>query len=376
MIYLDHAASTPLFPEALAELTRAGRDDFFNPSASYRAGRVLEDKIQAFAQQILVNLGLPAGKEFESIFTSGATESNNLSLQQWNLSSGDKVYCNQDEHPSLVQYLMHQKVTLLPIPRNQQGEIDYSQWLVTLDREAKGVVVSWVHGLTGIEVKLSALSQWLDQHFPTGRWHVDAAQAPGKVKLKLEGLRRFPDGLTFSGHKMGGPKGIGILLSKGKGFQSNFHGGGQQQGFRPGTLSWPLIAGLWEAWNVIAKQTASIGERAQKNRECVDAILQTTGFRLFFPQSSGFIFLLNTTPLPSDMVMRHLEEKGILVSTSSACSSKKKGPKAEFSSLGIAPQFHGNVLRVSFPLVEWDFSVDEVVRIYREVRLNMSVLFS
>ena len=360
--------------EALEEFVRASQEDFYNPSAAYRKARTIEEKIQQLACKQLQDLQL-SPSEFQLIYTSGATESNNSGLMQWKLRQDDKVYCNLDEHPSVVEYLLSIGVRLLPIPKSQNGNIDYKAWSEALDQESRGVVVSWVNGLSGHSINLERFSSWLKTSLPDTRWHLDGAQAPGKTLLSFQNCPKKPDSLTFSGHKMGGPKGIGVLIVKNKNLVALVKGGSQQGGLRAGTLAWPLITAFAAAWRICLDDQKNLSDRKGKIRLCLEQVLSQTSYQFVFPESDGFIQLINTSPLPADMVMRHLEERGVLSSTSSACSSKKKGPSREFLALGIQPKFHAHILRLSFPLQDWDFSVEEVVAVFKEVRQELALLF-
>ncbi len=372
MIYLDHAASSPLVPEALKMLSEANECFFANPSAKHSLGHNLANKIEEVRKIILEHFG--ADLKFDLIFTSGATESNNIFIQS--CTDCSTAYFFSGDHPSLYlpvihTFKEHHKISLKNIL--SEGPSDNQKSLHA---------VSLVNGQSGECLNLDELKK-LKSQFPQAVVFLDCSQAFTKV-FELQGfLRRhfqLIDGLSLSAHKMGGPKGIGALIFK-KNFklQSIYLGGGQEKGIRPGTLSAPLILSWGEAIKKREKDLLNVGAMKVRYLKLIEMLKLSFGDKIIFPfenkLNSFFILSFILPSIPADILIRHLEEKGIYLSTSSACSSKIEGKNPVFAAMGIDDLYHKNILRVSLSyettLAELQIFTEEL----RTVYFNLLELF-
>ena len=184
---------------------------------------------------------------------------------------------------------------------------------------------------------------------PEALVHVDGTQGFTKLPLNMNGV----DSVAFSGHKIGGPKGIGGLYGKKTAsWEPLLYGGGQQEGRRSSTVAAPLILALGKAVEVSMEEWEErLSQVREKNIVLRKKLVQRIS-RLLFPfsveKTSPYILTFICPGIPSDIILRHLEEEDIFLSSTSACSSKKKGFNGVFAALGIESQWHENVLRVSF----------------------------
>ena len=350
MIYLDCAASTPLYPEVLEELQRAQKEDFANPSSAHKFARNLNKKIEEAERFIRECLG--GGEDDYLVFTSGATEANNTLIKGLSLVPGDEILLTPADHPSLTVPAMERGaggIEIKEYPLGASGEIDGERLLEQMTSRTRLVLTSSVNSQSGNCHDLEGLVGRIRRDYPEVIIHVDATQSFTKLPLHARGV----DSVAFSGHKIGGPKGVGGLYGKKSvALKPLFHGGGQQEGRRSSTLSTPLILALAKAVEVgVRKRDENLSSAREKNIVLRKKLLERVP-RLVFPfpleKTSPYILTFVFPGIPSDIVLRHLEEEDIYLSSTSACSSKKKGFNKTFAALGIASEWHENVLRLSF----------------------------
>ncbi len=245
MIYLDNAATTPMDPEVIDAVQESMRRDFANSGTVYSLGLDARRRIEEAEDQIRESLSIP--RNFKIIFTSGGSESNNLFI---------KGYCFSDrraaslglEHPSVTQSLEwlresgNDSVSLLT--RQTQGRLDLSAIPELKEKKVRLLCLSHVNHELGRVNDPAIILPALAEHSPQTRLFLDGVQAAGKLKLSSDMWQGLA-GYSLSGHKIGGPKGIGLLVVDEKiDLKPQIHGGQQQHRLRAGTLPVPLIAGL------------------------------------------------------------------------------------------------------------------------------------
>ena len=367
MIYLDCAASTPLHPEVLDELERAQKEDFANPSSAHKFARSLNKKVEAAAR--LIRESLEGGEEGDYlVFTSGATEANNALIKGLSYSSGDEIILTHADHPSLTVPATEQGargVLVKEYPLGQSGEICVQSLLDLMTSRTRLVTLSSVNSQSGSWQDLEALVGQIKENWPKALVHVDATQSFTKLPLNIKEI----DSVAFSGHKIGGPKGIGGLYGKKTTVLTPlFHGGGQQEGRRSSTVPVPLILALAKAVEVTTREREdNFCKAREKNtilrRKLLEKVPQII-FPFSFEKTSPYILTFICPGIPSDIILRHLEEENIFLASTSACSSKKKGFNKTFAALGIEPQWHDNVLRLSFDRTLSYKQIDDFVDVF------------
>lgn len=369
MIYLDHAASTPLLAESLLVLEKSFREDFANPSSKHSLGLKLAHKVEASRKIIAEHfLGhFDQNKEFELVFTSGATESNNIFLQ--GLESISSVQYFKGDHPSLTapiesRFIQKKSVSPHSFFKEEEG--------------ADLLAISLVNGQSGEILNFENLESFKKDH-PRSIIFLDVSQAFGKLPETLAILQKmgkYIDALSLSAHKMGGPKGIGALLYRKKlKIRPLYLGGGQEKNIRPGTICAPLILAWASAVTQREKDLKRYHDIVKLNQYLRESLKKEFSDQIIFPFEgnaiSPFILTFILPPFSSDIIIRHLEEKEIYLSSTSACSSKKEGKNDLFLSLGIAEKFHKNVLRVSLnyesTITEIDIFIQDLRNIYRHL---------
>lgn len=351
ILYLDNAASTPLRPRALQVLETSMEEDFANPASAHQLGRDLQRRIETCREKFLEFLG--AGKGDRLIFTGSATEANNTIIRGIGLRTGDPVVFSFADHPSVttpMEILEKRGIQVKELPLQRDGTPDEPALLTLLDKVVRLVILTHVNNQSGTIVDIGRLSNEIKAISPYTHIHVDAAQGFGKIPFSLK--EGHIDSLCISSHKIGGPKGIaGLYLRNGVQLSPLLYGGGQEEGLRSSTQAAPLIFSFFEAaadaMNSIDFSLDHVTEMNQLARECLKEKVSMVRFP-FFKNSSPYILTFILPGIPSDILLRHLEQEGIMISSTSACSSRIKGTDPVFTALHLPIDEHKFVLRVSF----------------------------
>lgn len=351
MHYFDCAATYAPFEGALECYENISRSHFGNPSSVHGFGndarRILEDS----KKKILDSFGLIS--THDCIFTSGATESNNLALKGFALryqNRGKRILTSSVEHPSVLEPLkslekMGFQVDFLPV--NEAGIVEPSVLEKTMGNDVALVSIMGVNNETGAIFPLKDYLS-ITSHFPKALFHSDLTQAIGKVKMPLNRL----DSFSFSGHKIGGLKGTGaLILSKKRSLISQMDGGGQQNGFRSGTVDVAGAASL--AYAVVkSRQEEAINLQIENDRSAylknklsvISEIVWNTP-----SLASPYILNFSLSSHKASVIVEGLSEKGFYVSSVSACSSKKEPVSEVLTAMGRSSRLAGNSIRISLP---------------------------
>ncbi|MCK5004223.1 MAG: cysteine desulfurase [Candidatus Aminicenantes bacterium] len=375
MIYLDHAASTSMWDEALDVLVRSSGEDYCNPSSSHKFGRGVLKKIEN-SRKFMLDF-LDAGSLYDLFFTSSATESNNTVIKGLNLKEGDIVYVSEADHPSLLkpaQYLENFGAVINYIPMREDGGVDLGGLLNLMNGKEKLLVISFVNNQSGNINDIRDIAAKVKEKNKLVHVHVDGVQGFCKIPFSLSD--GSIDSFSVSSHKIGGPKGAAALyLRKGIALEPLLSGGGQEGGMRSSTRPTPLILSFSESVRYLSNRYEKDIEYVSDLNKKVKKNLEDSIPGIFFPFSgeniSSYILNLIIPGISSDIIVRHLEEKDIYISTTSACSSGDKGENPVFRALGIPEKFHNSVYRVSFSGKttgnEVQIFCSEIISIYNEL---------
>ncbi len=262
MIYLDHAATTPMLPEVWEAMRPYASEHFGNPASAHAAGRKARQALDDSRERIAHLLGASPD---EVIFTSGATEANNLAIFGLAGSPPGHILASPTEHPCVSEPLKQLgargfEVEYLPV--DSHGLISVDKFHERVRPDTRLSIIMMVNHETGSIQPIPELSVVIDRPFA---FHCDAVQAVGKIPLSFHDLGITC--LSVSAHKFAGPKGIGALvLKKGTRLDSLFFGGHQQQGRRPGTESPMLAVGMAKALEIATAQMgANLVAQAPQN---------------------------------------------------------------------------------------------------------------
>ncbi|TAJ34540.1 MAG: IscS subfamily cysteine desulfurase [Reyranella sp.] len=382
-IYLDYQATTPMDPRVLEAMMPYFTYKFGNPgSRSHAYGWEAEEGVEKARGQIAKLIG---ADEKEVIFTSGATESNNLAIKgvaEFYKDRKNHIITTVTEHKCVLDTCRHLEqqgfeVTYLPVQQNGLLDLDVLRAAIT----DKTVLVSVmaVNNEIGVIQPLAEIGKICREKKVF--FHTDAAQAAGKIPLDVEALN--VDLMSISGHKIYGPKGIGALYVRRKPrvrLVPLIVGGGQERGFRSGTLPTPLCVGLGEAAEICMKEMDGEAKRLKKLQ---DRMLKGLQSKLSDLVINGD--LEHRIPGNLNISFAYVEGeslmmgiKGLSVSSGSACTSASLEPSYVLRALGVEEDMAHTSLRIGLGRFtteqEIDTAVDELVRHVTKLR-EMSPLW-
>lgn len=356
MIYLDNAATTLITKEALDTYYNESLINFGNSSSNHQLGRNSAKELEKARTHILKQLKLD--KTHNLIFTSGATEANNLALKggAFNYKNrGNKIITSNVEHPSVSNTLkqLHNEFgfNVQEVEVNRDGYIDPLNLSKCLDKDTIIVSIMTVNNELGSINNLKEIKEVM-KAYPKAYLHTDATQAVGKVKAKYE----YADMISFSAHKFGGPKGIGCLVyRKNISFLPVNSGGSHEFGIRAGTVDVPSIKATDVA---LTSSINSISEHLNKYKEfnhMIEAYLEDNPEQFELNSSKCFpkrqyvgIINFSFKKKKASVVVEALSRRGIYVSSVSACSSKGEPISSVLLAIGKDEGLARNSLRVSF----------------------------
>lgn len=363
-IYLDCNATTPLEPAVRDLLLRYLTDEYGNEgSRTHEYGAHAKQAVQRARDQVA---GLAAARRDEVIFTSGATESNNLALlglREAGLAAGRRhVITTSIEHKAVLEpMLMLERagfeVTQLPV--GASGAVEASAVLEALRPDTWLVSVMQVNNETGVRQPLIDIADALAGH--PAYFHTDAAQGFGK---DIESVRHpRVDLISISGHKLYAPKGVGALILRRRGYERPplkplLVGGGQERGLRPGTLPVALIVALGEACALAQASHQKRAAHCAEIREQALNALSTLPMRLIGDQSLVMPHVLNIAfdDLDSEALMVALKDL-VAISNGSACTSSSYEPSHVLRAMGLSNEEANRCVRISWchmtPSVDW-----------------------
>ena len=352
-IYLDNQATTPCDPRVVAAMLPWFTERFGNPhSADHALGREAEEAVDAARAQVAALIGAEAR---EIVFTSGATEANNLAIKgaaRHALRVGDerrRVVTVATEHKCVleaVRDLAAEGFEPVVLPVRPDGLLD-PEVLARALAEAPTLLVSVmaVNNETGVVQDLAALGRVARE--AGALFHTDAAQGAGKVALDV--AEQGIDLLSISGHKLYGPKGAGALYVRRRPrvrLMPLFSGGGQERGLRSGTLPTPLLVGLGEACRIAREEMAEEAVRLAALRDRLLEGVRVPGVRLNGSATRRIPGNLNLTfpGASAARLMRAVPE--LCVSTGSACSSAEVEPSYVLRAMGLSDDEAARTLRL------------------------------
>jgi cysteine desulfurase len=269
-IYLDYSATTPVDPRVAAAMIPYLTEKFGNPaSRSHSFGWVADEAVERAREQVAALVNADAK---EIVWTSGATESNNLAIKgaaHFYADKGKHIITVQTEHKAVldtVRELERQGFAATFLEPEPNGLIDLGKLKAAMRPDTTLVSVMLVNNEIGVIQDIAAIGEICREKGVL--FHVDAAQATGKVAIDLQKLK--VDLMSFSAHKTYGPKGIGALYVRRKPrvrLEAQMHGGGHERGFRSGTLATHQIVGMGEAFRIAKEEMATENERIRMLRD-------------------------------------------------------------------------------------------------------------
>ncbi len=363
-VYLDNNATTQVAPEVLEEMLPYFHELYGNPSSMHTFGGQVAKKLGDAREKVAKVIGATPG---EIIFTSCGTESDNTAILSALAVAPEKrhIVTSRVEHPAvkvLCERLAEKGCRVTAVDVDAGGNLDMNQYKASLSPDTAIVSLMWANNETGVifpveEAALLAREKGI-------LFHTDAVQAVGKIPIDMK--RNTIDMLSFSGHKLHAPKGIGILyVRRGTRFAPYLIGGHQEKGRRGGTENTPSIVGLGKACELAAQ---NIEEESRRVRDLRDRLERELLSRI--PRSSvnggKAPRLPNTTNISFEFVegesiLLLMDEYGICASSGSACTSGSLQPSHVLRAMGVPyTMAHGSV-RFSLSIYNTDADIDLVI---------------
>jgi len=363
MIYLDHNATTPVDPRVLEEMLPYFNEKFGNAASRNHAfGWEADEAVQHSREQISSLIG---SKPQEIIFTSGATESNNLAIKgvaKELATIGNHIITCETEHKAVLDPIKQLetsgfKVTYLPVDEN--GIIDFIELKAAITDQTILVSIMYANNETGVIQPMKKIAELLKER--NVLFMTDATQAVGKISIDVNDLQI--DLMSFSGHKMYGPKGAGGLYVKSNvKIGAQIEGGGHERGMRSGTLNVPGIVGLGKACELsgmeMQEETARLWSLREKLEQATLKIPRTllnghTDHRL--PHVSNMSF----EDVDGEKLLLSLNE--IAISQGSACTSATFEPSHVLKAMGVSDDLAFATLRFGLGRFTTEEEIDVVI---------------
>lgn len=368
-IYLDYAASTPVDPRVAEHMHECRESGYANPSSNHIAGRVSRANIERAAEQLAALLNVDPKT---LVWTSGATESDNLGIagaSRFRSHRGKHLVTLLTEHKAVTDVfhmLEKQGFEVTWLKPDEDGRLDPATFASELRDDTQLASIMYVNNETGVMQDIEAIGSICRERDVL--FHVDAAQAVGKIPIDLQALP--VDLLSLTAHKFYGPKGIGALYvadRPGCRVEPILFGGGQQQRIRPGTLPADLIAGLGLAAEIAQSGIETdLGHLGDLRRRLWAGIRDIEGVLVNGDVESGFPGILNVSVSDVEGESLLLELEPICVATGSACNSKSQEPSYVLRALGRSDLLAQSAIRFSMGRPTTEDEVEFAARRYRE----------
>jgi len=337
-MYLDHNATSPMGSRVFEAVQHATLEVFGNPSALHARGRSAASAVDKARDQVGALVGRPSNQVY---FTSGATEANAWVLRGSTTPSRPVIAASAVEHPSVKKW----STVEIPVTRNGLLDMDGFSRVMRANKGRVGVVsVMAANNETGVMLQIQDAARIARK--AGALFHCDATQLPGRCTVDIDA-----DAITLSAHKFGGPMGVGALVTD-QVPTPLLRGGGQERGYRAGTLNLPGIVGMGVAAELAQHtMTSALRDRLEVSLAGLPGeIIGQHAPRL--PNTTCALF-----PVPGDMVLMALDMEGIQVSTGSACASGAMKRSATLHAMG----FDGIPIRFSFGPQSTEQDLDHLI---------------
>ena len=371
--YFDNSATTRVFDSVRDIVVKTMTEDYGNPSAKHRKGMEAEQYVRQAAADIAKTLKV---RDKEILFTSGGTESNNMALigtAMANQRAGKHIISTRIEHASVynpLAYLEQQGFEVTYLSVDSQGHISLEELEAAIRPDTILVSIMYVNNEVGAIEPVEQIASLIHGKNPAILFHVDAIQAYGKLTIrpKKQGI----DLLSVSAHKIHGPKGVGFLYIDEKvKIRPLLYGGGQQKDMRSGTENVPGIAGMGRAAREIYTDHQQKVEYITGLKDYMtDRMASLPGVTVNSRkgmESAPQIVSASFQGVRSEVLLHALEDKGIYVSSGSACSSNHPAISGTLKAIGVRQELLDSTLRFSFGVFNTREEIDYCMEVLEEL---------
>ena len=373
--YLDNAATTRQFECVRDIMIKTMEEDYGNPSSMHMKGVEAEKYVKEAREKLAKTLKVDAK---ELVFTSGGTESNNFALigaAMANKRLGNHIITTKIEHPSVhnpLIYLEEQGFEVTYLDVNEDGLICMDELLNAITDKTILVSIMMVNNEMGSVQDISTISKLIKEKKNDILFHVDAIQAYGKYYIYPK--RMGIDLLSISGHKIHGPKGIGALYTKDKvKIKPIVFGGGQQKGMRSGTENVPGIAGLGAAAEEIYRNhEEKINHLYTLKKALIAGVneisdVTVNGIGVGIENTAPHVVSVSFAGIRSEVLLHALEERGIYVSSGSACASNHPALSGTLKAIKVKKELLDCTLRFSFSVNTTMEEIEYTISVLKEL---------
>ncbi|MBQ8934465.1 MAG: cysteine desulfurase [Lachnospiraceae bacterium] len=372
-IYFDNAATTRVRPEVIRLMDEVMGENYGNPSSRHILGVRAENYVKEAAQQIAATLKV---KPQEIVFNSGGTEGNNMALIGTALARkgyGRHIISTGIEHAAVykpLELLESLGYEISIVGTDEKGHIDLDALRAMIRPDTILVSTMWVNNEIGAIEDIASIGKLIKETNPRIYFHTDAIQAYGKLNLRPKDVN--VDMLTVSAHKIHGPKGAGFIYINEKAHvEPTILGGGQQKDRRSGTENVPGIAGTGLAAELYKKEHTAIEANMLEIKDrLIGHLLSMDGVTVNSEKgnlSAPHIVSASFEGVRAEVLLHALEEKGIYVSSGSACSSNHPAISGTLRAIGVKKELLDSTLRFSFGIYNLPEEADETAAALREL---------
>ena len=369
MIYLDNCATTKPYDEVLKTFVEVNNNYYGNPASINKYGKTVNKLLNAARTQVADILGVESDTIY---FTSCATESNNIALLgsvEHKKDFGNRIIVSRIEHPSVLETfreLEHRGFILDYVNVDENGFIDLEHLKSLLTKETILVSVMHVNNIFGAIQPIGKIVELL-KDYPKIHFHVDGVQGVLKEKIDLTMI----DSYSISAHKFHGLKGVGVLYLKSRRTTHNItFGGGQENGLRSGTVNVPGAVSLAKALRLTQEKVNDVKEKHYEYKKLiVDELSAIEHVIINSPLQNDFVDSIINISLPKikgEAIINALNERGVMVSTTSACSSRTFHLNEALYARGLSKENIEGSIRVSFSYETKLEEVKKFIEIFKD----------
>jgi cysteine desulfurase len=379
VIYADNNATTRVAPEVSEAMSPFFTEAYFNPSSMYEAARQTSQSMALARMEIARHFGVADPKTF--LFTSCATESNNTAIIGAAKAKPNRrhIITTAVEHPAVLEVCKElqrngYEVTFLGVDNN--GSLDIAEFIRALRPDTLLVTIMHANNETGVIFPIEQLSRLTKETDPAIVFHTDATQTVGKISIDLQHEFQHVDMLSFSGHKLHAPKGIGVLyIKRGTPCRPFMIGGHQEEGRRAGTENVPYIIGLAKALQLSAENYEDEETRVRGLRDRLENYIEQhiPHVQINGKDAPRLPNTLNVAChyIEGEGMLFQLSDYGICASSGSACTSGTLEPSHVLQAMKIPfTAAHGSV-RFSFSSYNTDKDIDRITEVFPEIVANL-----
>jgi cysteine desulfurase len=370
MIYFDNSATTKPYQEVLDSFIKVSSSYFGNPSSLNGLGSQAEKLLNQARGQVADLLNIKAKEVF---FTSGGTESNNLAVKGTALKQkhkGRHIITSSIEHPSVskgMEQLEENGFEVTYLPVDNHGRVHIEDVEKAIRNDTILISIMYVNNEVGTIQPIKEIGTLLKNKYPNILFHVDAVQSIGKVHMNL--YEYGVDLCSISAHKFHGLKGSGALFIRDGVTLAPLLSGGEQEGsIRSGTENVAGAVAMSKALRITFEKCSSgIGRIERINKRLRDGFTKIEGIKIHTPEKYASFHILNFSiqGIKSEVFIHSLEQEGIFVSTTSACSSKKKSPSKTLIAMGVPSSIAESAIRIS---LSFDNTEEEAITVVEAVK--------